>query len=208
MNQTGSAFEPKNLFRNAYFWLAVGGAIFLFYVAFIAFTFLRRSTSEVIDNNSNSNTVPVAEKKSTPETERKNADSKSRIDTVKWQSQLVTNGGWVDSDDRKMTIVMRFSNLTPAKVEEIIRSGGVEIEIDGATAEIINSEPYGKSGFLTRAKAALADEKFDDFSDGKTGRVEIKTTLRYGGEMGTKVFSKNFAKQNKTDVEGVKIAWK
>ncbi len=208
MNQFGSAFEPRNLFRNAYFWLAVGGAIFLFYVAFIAFTFLQRSTSEVVEKDSNGNVVPLAEKTTPAEIEKKNVASKSRIETVKWQSKLVTNGGWVDSDDRKMTIVLRISDLSPAKVEEIIRSGGIEIEIDGALAEIINSEPYGKDGFLTRAKAALASDKFDDFSDGKTGRVEIKTTLRYEGEMGTKVVSRNFAKQNRTDVEGVRIAWK
>ena len=207
MNQFGSAFEPKNLFRNAYFWLAVGGVIFLSYVAFIAFTFLPRSTSEVTENNSNANVAPSAEKTAAPP-EKKNVSSKNRSAALKWQSRLVTNGGWVDSDDGKMTIVMQISDLSPSKVEEIIRSGGIAIEIDGVTAEIINSEPYRKDGFLTRAKAALASEKFDDFNSGKTGRVEIKTTLRYDGESGTKVVTKNFAKQNKTDVEGVRIAWK
>jgi hypothetical protein len=207
MNRSGSAFEPKNLFRNAYFWLAAGGAIFLFYVGFIAFTFLPRSTSEVTANNSNDTTVVQAANK-TPETEKRSAVSKNRGDTVRWQSSVVTNGGWVDSDDRKMTIVMRVSGLDQARVEEIIRSGGIEIEIDGVTAEIINSEPYRRDGFLTRAKAALAEDKFENFSKGKTARVEIATTLRYGGEMGTKIVSKSFAKKNKTDVEGVEIAWK
>ena len=207
MNQSGSAFEPKNLLRNAYFWLAAGGAIFLFYVGFIAFTFLPRSTSEVTVNDSNGNVAALAEKTSAPETEKKSA-SKNRSNAVKWQSSVVTQGGWVDSDDRKMTIVLRISGLNQSKVEEIIRAGGVEVEIDGTTAEIINSEPYRKDELLTRAKAALADDKFDDFSKGKTGRVEIKTTLRYGGETATKTISKNFARQNKTDVEGVKIAWK
>lgn len=208
MNQSGSAFEPKNLFRNAYFWLAAGGAIFLFYVGFIAFTFLPRSTSEVTVNDSNGNVVPLAEKTSASETEKRSAASRNRRETAKWQSNVVTQGGWVDSDDRKMTIVLRISGLNQSKVEEIIRAGGIEIEIDGTTAEIINSEPYRKDELLTRAKAALADDKFDDFSKGKTGRVEIKTTLRYGGETATKTISKNFARQNKTDVEGVKIAWK
>ena len=208
MKQSGGTFELKNLFRNVYFWLAVGGAIFLSYVAFIAFTFLPRSSSEVVEKEPDKAKVSVVGKTEVTEKSRKSVSPKSGSDLPSAQVKLITNGGWVDSDDRKMTIVIQVFNLNPAVVDEIIRSGGIELEIDGESAEIINSEPYRKNGFLTRTKAALSVEKFDKFNIGETQSVEINTTLRYGGETTAKVINKRFMKQDKTEVEGVKIHWK
>ena len=71
MKQPSEAFEPRNLFRNVYFWLAVGGTIFLLYVAFIAFTFLPRSTSEVTSENANKAENASTDKKSIPEETKK-----------------------------------------------------------------------------------------------------------------------------------------
>ncbi len=208
MKQSGGAFELKNLFRNVYFWLAVGGAIFLFYVAFIAFTFLPRSSSEVVKNDPDKEKVSIPVKTDVTEKSRKSVSIKSDSDLQKAQVKLITTGGWVDSDDRKMTIVIQIFNLNPTVVDEIIRSGGIELEIDGESAEIINSEPYRKNGFLTRTKAALSVEKFDQFNIGETQSVEINTKLRHGGETITKIINRRFAKQDKTEVEGVKIHWK
>ncbi len=208
MKQSGGAFELKNLFRNVYFWLAVGGAIFLFYVAFIAFTFLPRSSSEVVVKEPDKEKVSVVGKTEVTEKSRKSVSTKSDSDLQKAQVKLITNGGWVDSDDRKMTIVIQVFNLNSSGVDEIIRSGGIELEIDGEPAEIINSEPYRKNGFLTRTKAVLSVEKFEKFNLGETQSVEINTTLRYGGETITKVINNRFNKGSKTEVEGIKIHWK
>ncbi|CAN5236631.1 hypothetical protein BH10ACI1_BH10ACI1_04120 [soil metagenome] len=211
MRQLPEAFQSKNIFRNVYFWLAVGGSIFLLYVAFIAFTFLPRSTSEVTNANfTEAENSSTNKKNVSTQTPKKNVSSKGSGKLSGARINLVTNNnsGWVDSDDHKMTIVVKISNLDPAIVSEIIRSGGIEIEIDGEKATIINSEPFQKNGFLTRAKAALSSEIFDKFSSGDTLSVEIKTSLHYGDDSATDIISKRFAKQNKTEVEGVKIAWK
>ena len=207
MRPSNGAFEPRNIFRNVYFWLAVGGSIFLLYVAFIAFTFLPRSTSEVTNANKAENALPEKKNVVTEKTE-KSVSSKGNGALSGARFDLIEKGGWVDSDDRKMTIVVRVYNLNPAKVSEIIRAGGIEIEIDGEKATIINSEPYQKNGFLTRAEAALSSEKFDKFSDGDTQNVKIKTILHYDGDNATDFINKRFAKRNKTEVEGVKIHWK
>lgn len=206
MRPSNGTFELRNLFRNVYFWLAVGGSILLLYVAFIAFTFLPRSTSEVTNANKRENTQTEKKNVVTEKTE-KSVSSKGNGALSGARFDLIAKGGWVDSDDRKMTIVMRVYNLNPAKVSEIIRAGGIEIEIDGEKATIINSEPYQKNGFLTRAEAALSPEKFDKFSDGDTQNVEIKTILHYDGDDATDVINKRFEKRNKTEVEGVKIHW-
>lgn len=214
MKPARNAFEPRNLFRNVYFWLAVGAVIFLLYVGFIAFTFLPRSTSEVTNANTEKaeNTSTNKQTVSSQTPKKTNISSKGtgklagvRIDLIKHD-----NSGWVDSDDRKMTIVVKVSNLNPAIVNEIIRSGGIEIEIDGMAATIINSEPYQRNGFLTRAEAAMSVEKFDKFTGGDTQSVGIKTILRFDGDSATDVENPRFAKRkdNKTDVEGVKIDWK
>lgn len=209
MKISNEAFEPRNLFRNVYFWLATGGAIFLLYVTFIAFTFLPRSTSEVAvvknENPANEAKEKVSEvsqksSKSTP-TKGKGALTRAKFD-------LIERGGWVDSDDRKMTVVIKVFGLDVEKIDEIIRSGGIEIEIDGVKASIINSEPFQKTGFLTRAEAVLSTEKFDKFVGGEMQSVEIKTTLNLNGDTAADVTNKRFEKQNKTEVEGVKINWK
>lgn len=210
MKPASHAFEPKNLFRNVYFWLAVGGAIFLLYVGFIAFTFLPRSTSEVTNANTEKAENASTNKQTvSSQTPKKGISAKGTGKLSGARITLVKNGGWIDSDDRKMTIVMRVERLGKEIVGEIIRAGGVEIEIDGRAATIINSEPFG-SGFLTRAEAVLSVEKFDKFTNGETQSVEIKTVLRYEDNSATDVENKRFAKwkDNKTEVEGVKIDWK
>lgn len=208
MRKPTAAFEPRNLFRNVYFWLAVGGAIFLLYVGFIAFTFLPRSTSEVTGEE-------TTEKKAEDEKNVEDETPKKRVSVngtgalSKAKFELIKNGGWVDSDDRKMTIVIRVYNLDSSVADEIIKSGGVEIEIDGTTATIINSEPYKNNGFLTRAEAVISDEKFDNFKNGKTQSVEIITSVNHDDDKpAVKVMDKRFAKLKKVEVEGVKIDWK
>lgn len=204
------AFEPKNLFRNVYFWLAIGGAIFLLYVGFIALTFLPRSTSEVTNQNSDKTSDVERdrnEKNKPAATPKKEVSSKRTGKLAGVRISLVTAGGWFDSDDYKMTIVIRAENLKKEITDEIRRSGGIEIEIDGVTAAIVNSEPYG-SGFLTRAEAVLSAEKFEKFKNGETQRVEIKTVLRYQNDTKTEFINRRFAKRNKTEVEGIKIDWK
>ena len=210
MRKPNGAFEPRNLFRNVYFWLAVGGAIFLLYVAFIAVTFLPRSTSEVTNVNAAEDIPSPNREVSAEKPEKINVSTKRTGALSRAQIKLITNAnsGWVDSDDRKMTIVVKISNLNPSIVGEIIRSGGIEIEIDGEKATIINSEPYQRNGFLTRAEAVLSVEKFKKFSSGDTQSVEIKTTLRYDGDSAGETENQRFGKSNKTEVEGVKINWK
>jgi hypothetical protein len=194
-----NAFELKNLFRNVYFWLAVGGFILLLYVGFIALTFLPRSSSEVTKDEN-----PQDSKGLSADAELK---KKSRIfENVR--VSVNQNGGWVDSDDRQMTIVLQVTNLKSEIVEEIIRNNGISIQINRTKAEIINSEPYKKTGFLTRAKAVLSPEVIDKFNFGETQYVEIDTSLNVNGEEITKNINRRFAKRNKTEVEGIKIAWK
>lgn len=210
MKPASHAFELKNLFRNVYFWLAVGGAIFLLYVGFIAFTFLPRSTSEVMNANTNAaENTPTDKQIVSSQTPKKSVSTKGTGKLTGARITLVKNGGWVDSDDRKITIIMRVERLGKETVSEIIRAGGVEIEIDGRAATIINSEPFG-SGFLTRAEAVLSVEKFDKFTNGETQTVEIKTVLHYGSDGATDFENPRFAKRkdNKTEIEGVKIDWK
>ncbi|HMS41635.1 MAG TPA: hypothetical protein PKE69_15490 [Pyrinomonadaceae bacterium] len=209
MKISNEAFEPRNLFRNVYFWLAVGGTIFLLYVAFIAFTFLPRSTSEIaIEKNVNPANEVKEKVSETAQKTPKNIPRKGKGALARAKFDLIEKGGWVDSDDRKMTIVMKVFGLDAEKVDEIIRSGGIEIEIDGVKAAIINSEPFQKNGFLTRAEAVLSTEKFDTFVGGETQSVEIKTTLSLNGDSAADITRKRFEKQNKTEVEGVKINWK
>lgn len=198
-----NAFEPKNLFRNVYFWLAVAGFILLIYVGFIAFTFLPRSSSEVTEMNKSVNKSQDSESLSADAPEKKKSGNLGNA-----RFEVIKNGGWVDADDRMMTIVLQVSNLKSSIAEEIIRSGGISVEINGVRAEIINSEKFKNSGFLTRAKAVLAVETFDKFSNGETQSVEIKTNLSVNGEEKEKTITKRFAKRDKTEVEGVKIAWK
>lgn len=198
-----NAFEPKNLFRNVYFWLAVAGLILLIYVGFIAFTFLPRSSSEVTKDDKSVNNSQDSESLSADSTEKKKSKNLGNA-----RFEINRNGGWVDSDNRKMTIVLEISNLKSSIVEDIIRSGGINIEINGAQAEIINSEPYRNNGLITRAKAVLAVETFDKFNNGEIQKVDIKTILKINDEEKEKTINKRFAKRNKTEVEGVRIAWK
>lgn len=196
----GNAFEPRNLFRNVYFWLAIAGFILLLYIGFIAFTFLPRSTTEVTKNADNSQDSGII---SADSPEKKTSESLGNA-----RFEIVKSGGWIDSDDRKMTIVLQVSNLKDSIVQDLIRNSGISIEINGTKAEIINSEPYKNNGFLTRAKAVLAVEVFDNFNSGETQSIEIKTILAVNGEVKEKTINKRFAKRDKTEVEGVKIAWK
>lgn len=208
MRKPSGAFEARNLFRNVYFWMAVGASVLLLYVGFIAFTFLPRSTSEVtseeypeknaIEEEPVDNEVPKKKKKSV-----KGTGALAKADV-----ELITRGGWVDSDDHKMTIVIRVFNLEPNVVDEIIKSGNVQIEIDGASATIINSEPFQKNGFLTRAEAVISDEKFENFKAGKTQSVEIATIVNNGDDRSLiDVINKRFKSKKKVEVEGTKIDW-
>jgi len=203
-----SALELRNLFRNVYFWLIVGGTIFLLYVGFIAFMFLPRSTSEVkVENIDKKSETSSNENKKISNESKKNVSSKGTGELVGAKVILVTRGGWFDSDDYKMTIVIRTENLRKVIADEIRRSRGIEVEIDGVKASIINSEPFG-SGFLTRAESVLSAETFENFKNGATQWVEIKAILRHQNDTKTEIINRRFAKLDKTEVEGIKINWK
>lgn len=143
MRKLTGAFELRNLFRNVYFWMAVGALILLLYAGFIAF-FLPRSTSEVTgedvektEETATDEKIVADEKNEPKEKPQKNVSVKGTGALSNAKFKLITNGGWFDSDDHKMTIVMQVFNLSSAVVDEIIKSGGVEIEIDGVAATII-----------------------------------------------------------------------
>ncbi len=218
MNKLAQEFEPRNLFRNIYFWLAVGGLILLIYVGFIAFTFLPKTTSEITDEKARVEKVEETSDESdedstdddetSTQTKDKTTSSKGSGELSRANFIVVKDGGWVSSEDQKMTIVIKAINLKAEIVNEIVSSNGIEIVIDGIEANIINVEPYKNSQLLARADAVLAEEKFDKFSNGETQNVKIDVKMKYREATASRSFVKHFTKMDKTDVEGVRINWK
>jgi hypothetical protein len=216
-NKFLQAFELSKLFRNIYFWLAIGGLMLLFYVGFITF-FLPKTTSEITDSKPaepNNKVKPEIDEdlKNSEDDEpsagidedKSGSDNPAKLKGVKFQ--FVRDGGWVDTDDRRMTIVVKALNLKADIIDAAIRSNSVGITIDDVEAKIINIEPYKKSQLLARAFAPLPVEKFDKFVAGDTQKVKVTVVLHHAGKTADDKFVRTFSKTDKTDVEGIRVKW-
>lgn len=222
MKKLTKSLEPRYLLRNIYFWLLVGGTILLIYVCFIAFTFLPRSTSEVTDEktdtasellekrnenieNSTSDETEISDEENT----KTSSSNKVGKQLTKAKVILLKNGGWIDKDDRKITVVIKVINLNPKIIKEIISSDGVQVEIDGQEARIINSESFKNNQLLSRAEAFLSVDKFNKFIDSdEEQKITIKTMLKVNNSSIEKIINRRFLKSNKSEIEGLKVLWR
>lgn len=216
INKFSQEFELRNLFRNIYFWLAIGALILLFYVGFITF-FLPKTTSEIVDSKSTEANSEVKAKinedtKNSEDNEdsvidenESGSDKSAKLKGVSFQ--FVPSGGWVDTNDQRMTIVVKALNLKADILDEIIYSKSIGIMIDDVEAKIINIEPYKKNQLLARANAPLRAEKFDKFVSGDSQKVKITIVLNPGGKTADDEFIRTFSKTDKTDVEGIRVKW-
>jgi hypothetical protein len=192
----------KIIFRNKYFCLAVVGAFLLIYAGFIIVALFNYADSVSLSESSKRNDNSDSE-----QIKKKNASVISK-DLENMQIVLVDRGGWIDFDNRKITIVLRVKNLEKDYISEIIRSSSVKVQIDGDTAAIVNLEPFHETSFLIRAESILNPENFGKFRSGIVQSVEIKTKVTFGEDSKTEEINRRFVKTNKVQVEGVKIHWK
>lgn len=188
--------KDKSIFSNIYFWIAVLVAIVFIYLTItLSFMLVYRSRTDKADENKTTG-GNVEEKSPTP-----SADvlKKTRV-------TLVKSSGWIDLDNRQITVVLAIRNLDAGVAREIARGNLFDIRIDDEPAKIINAEPV-EDGFLTRAVSTFSAEKFGRFRSGASQSIEIKTALRYAGETESATLKPKFKKTTDIEVEGIKINW-
>lgn len=114
------------------------------------------------------------------------------------------------SSDKKMMLTLKLSGLDGGKnvIEELRKDGYLSVEVDDQKAKIQNTEAIGDNALMIRVQTDISEEKFNNFNDGKSQTLNVRTDLNYGaGDTVSKTVSTNFKKSGKSSSLGQEIAF-
>jgi hypothetical protein len=185
----------KSILKNKYFWFALALVLVAGYLIFLLSAMLLFNVkTKVAEANQNKVTeLTQAPRNSAAERILKNI----RLD-------LDEKSGRIDSDVRKLIIVVKVKNLDSKDTVNRLRNGNTQVEIDNQPAEILNTEPF-PDGFFVKAVAPLETAKFDNFMQGNSGDLQLKLTFLYEDASSSQIILTTFSNGNTKHSEGWKV---